>query len=218
MRINLLFSYYYLTKIIIIYIYTEKLFIINQIIKNNHKMYKFKLFGENRNIYFEKERFTMLNGIIKLFYTEVVKNKINNLPKEEYEINDQFKKIQNISYKIDSVVFAILKIFTAIFILLVCYKINVYFAIGAFFIEFAYIFYKKSFKTKAESEISTIKENINKSKESILKEKGKRDISFLLSILLIGLVTGFTWVLALCFFVVFAITIRDIYANFKNNL
>ncbi|MDY2736295.1 hypothetical protein [Intestinibacter sp.] len=160
----------------------------------------------------------MLNGIIKLFYTEVVKNKINNLPKEEYEINDQFKKIQNISYKIDSVVFAILKIFTAIFILLVCYKINVYFAIGAFFIEFAYIFYKKSFKTKAESEISTIKENINKSKESILKEKGKRDISFLLSILLIGLVTGFTWVLALCFFVVFAITIRDIYANFKNNL
>ena len=160
----------------------------------------------------------MLNGIIKLFYTEVVKNKINNLPKEEYEINDQFKKIQNISYKIDSVVFAILKIFTAIFILLFCYKINVYFAIGAFFIEFAYIFYKKSFKTKAESEISTIKENINKSKESILKEKGKRDISFLLSILLIGLVTGFTWVLALCFFVVFAITIRDIYANFKNNL
>ena len=129
MRINLLFSYYYLTKIIIIYIYTEKLFIINQIIKNNHKMYKFKLFGENRNIYFEKERFTMLNGIIKLFYTEVVKNKINNLPKEEYEINDQFKKIQNISYKIDSVVFAILKIFTAIFILLFCYKINVYFAI-----------------------------------------------------------------------------------------
>lgn len=53
----------------------------------------------------------MLNGIIKLFYTEVVKNKINNLPKDEYEINDQFKKIQNISCKIDSVIFTMLKIF-----------------------------------------------------------------------------------------------------------
>ncbi|MGM9534432.1 MAG: hypothetical protein ACI3VR_04235 [Intestinibacter sp.] len=160
----------------------------------------------------------MLNGIIKLFYTEVVKNKINNLPKDQYEINDQFKKIQNIFFKIDTIAFAILKIFTAIFILLICYKINVYFAICAFFIEFAYIFYQKSFKTKAEYEINTIKENINKNKEAILKEKGKRDISFLLSILLIGIFTGFTWVLALSFFVVFTITIRDIYVNFKNNV
>lgn len=160
----------------------------------------------------------MLNGIIKLFYTEVVKNKINNLPKDEYEINDQFKKIQNISCKIDSVIFTMLKIFIAVMILIVSYKINVYFAIGSFFIEFAYVLYKKSFRTRAKSDISTIKQTINKNKDTILKARGTRNISFLISILLIGLITGFTWVLSLSFFVILVVTARDIYVNFKNNV
>ena len=86
----------------------------------------------------------MLNGIIKLFYTEVVKNKINNLPKDEYEINDQFKKIQNISCKIDSVIFTMLKIFIAVMILIVSYKINVYFAIGSFLLNLLMYFTKKA--------------------------------------------------------------------------
>lgn len=34
----------------------------------------------------------MINGIMKLFYTEVVKSKISKLPNEQYEINSKFKK------------------------------------------------------------------------------------------------------------------------------
>ena len=39
----------------------------------------------------------MINGIIKLFYTEVVKTKMKNLPSEQYKIKDQFKKVQEVS-------------------------------------------------------------------------------------------------------------------------
>ena len=45
----------------------------------------------------------MINGIMKLFYTEVVKNKMSKLPNGQYEVNDQFKKVQGISIKIDKV-------------------------------------------------------------------------------------------------------------------
>lgn len=160
----------------------------------------------------------MLNGMIKLFYNEVVKNKMNSLPKESYEISDQFKKMQKISFKIDSVVFALFKVFIAVMIFIASYRVNIFFGIGVFFVEIAYVFYKKSFKVKAKSEINTIKENINKNKEAILKENGKRNISFLVSILLMGLITRFTWILILSFFLVFIITIRDIYINCKNKL
>ena len=34
----------------------------------------------------------MINGIMKLFYTEVVKNKMSKLPNGQYEVNDQFKR------------------------------------------------------------------------------------------------------------------------------
>ena len=53
----------------------------------------------------------MINGIMKLFYTEVVKNKMSKLPNGQYEVNDQFKKVQGISIKIDKVLFLVFKIF-----------------------------------------------------------------------------------------------------------
>ena len=158
----------------------------------------------------------MINGIIKLFYTEVVKTKMKNLPSEQYKINDQFKNVQEVSIKVDMIIFNILKLLAAIMILIISSKINVYFGIGMFFVEFAYVFYKKSLKTKVKSEIKNLKTNIYNCQQQFLKEKGKKDISFLISILLLGLITGFTWVVNLSFCLVFIITIRDIYVNYKS--
>ena len=102
----------------------------------------------------------MINGIMKLFYTEVVKSKISKLPNEQYEINSKFKKVQEISAKIDTILLYTLKILVAVAILLFSYKINIYFGIGMCLVEISYLFYKKSLKTKVEFEIENIKNNI----------------------------------------------------------
>lgn len=158
----------------------------------------------------------MINGIMKLFYTEVVKSKISKLPNEQYEINSKFKKVQEISAKIDTILLYGLKILIAVAILLVSYKINIYFAIGMFLVEISYLFYKKSLKTKVEFEIKNIKNNIQENQEQLLKEKGKKDISCLISILLLGLITHFNIVIIISFCLVFGMTIKDIYLNYKN--
>ena len=59
---------------------------------------------------------------MKLFYTEVVKSKISKLPNEQYEINSKFKKVQEISAKIDTILLYTLKILVAVAILLFSYK------------------------------------------------------------------------------------------------
>ena len=153
----------------------------------------------------------MINGIMKLFYTEVVKSKISKLPNEQYEINSKFKKVQEISAKIDTILLYTLKILVAVAILLFSYKINIYFGIGMCLVEISYLFYKKSLKTKVEFEIENIKNNIQ-----LLKEKGKKDISCLISILLLGLITHFNIVIIISFCLVFGMTIKDIYLNYKN--
>ena len=158
----------------------------------------------------------MINGIMKLFYTEVVKIKISKLPNEQYEINSKFKKVQEISAKIDTILLYTLKILVAVAILLFSYKINIYFGIGMCLVEISYLFYKKSMKTKVEFEIENIKNNIQENQEQLLKEKGKKDISCLISILLLGLITHFNIVIIISFCLVFGITIKDIYLNYKN--
>ena len=60
--------------------------------------------------------------------------------------------------------------------------------------------------------------NINTNGEQILKQKGKKDISFLISILLIGVITHFSWIIILSFCIVLGVTIRDIYLNYKNSI
>ena len=83
-------------------------------------------------------------------------------------------------------------------------------------VEISYLFYKKSLKTKVEFEIENIKNNIQENQEQLLKEKGKKDISCLISILLLGLITHFNIVIIISFCLVFGITIKDIYLNYKN--
>lgn len=106
----------------------------------------------------------------------------------------------------------------ALVVLFVASKINIYFGIGVFLTEIIYVLYKKSLKPKVVSEIENIKNNINTNGEQILKQKGKKDISFLISILLIGVITHFSWIIILSFCIVLGVTIRDIYLNYKNSI
>ena len=39
----------------------------------------------------------MINNIIKLFYSEVVKTKMSNMPNEDYELRDGCKKFRKIT-------------------------------------------------------------------------------------------------------------------------
>jgi len=45
----------------------------------------------------------MINGLIKLFYSEIVKTNMRNMNSNGYEVRDECKEIRNITLKIDSV-------------------------------------------------------------------------------------------------------------------
>ena len=47
----------------------------------------------------------MINNIIKLFYSEVVKTKMSNMPNKDYELRNGFKELHNVTLKIDSILF-----------------------------------------------------------------------------------------------------------------
>ena len=71
----------------------------------------------------------MINSIIKLFYSEVVKTKMSNMPNKNYELRNGCKKVRNVTLKIDSFLFKGLKIILALFILYLSFN-------GAFFFIF----------------------------------------------------------------------------------
>ena len=51
----------------------------------------------------------MINGIIKLFYSEVVKTNMKKMPIGEYSLKDEYKEIKNLTLKIDSLMIKIIK-------------------------------------------------------------------------------------------------------------
>ncbi len=91
----------------------------------------------------------MINGIMKLFYTEVVKNKMSKLPNGQYEVNDQFKRYKEFLSRLIKYFFLVFKILIALVVLFVASKINIYFGIGVFLTEIIYVLYKKSLKPKS---------------------------------------------------------------------
>ena len=44
----------------------------------------------------------MINGIIKLFYSEVVKTNMKKMPNGEYSLKDEYIEIKNLTLYIDS--------------------------------------------------------------------------------------------------------------------
>lgn len=157
----------------------------------------------------------MINGIIKLFYSEVVKTKIKNMQNNEYTFREEYEDIRNITLKVDSLFFKIIKFMVGILLLAISFEINIKFAIGVLLIEVAYLLYKFKLESQVLEAISDIKSNIEFPSIDIISDRGKSGINALIILLLIGLITNFNWSIVISFIVVFIFTIKDIYSNIK---
>ena len=157
----------------------------------------------------------MINGIIKLFYSEVVKTKIKNMQNNEYTFREEYEDIRNITLKVDSLFFKIIKFMVGILLLAISFEINIKFAIGVLLIEVAYLLYKFKLETQVLEAINDIKNNIELPSIDVISEREKSGINVLIIILLIGLITNFNWSIVISFIVVFIFTIKDIYSNIK---
>lgn len=157
----------------------------------------------------------MINGLIKLFYSEVVKSNIKKMPRGEYSLKDEYKEIKNLTFKIDNLVLKFIKIMLAFIILILSFEVNIILGIGIFLMEFLYIIYKKSLEDYVLNKIKYFKDNIKLPTLYMLSEKGKSGINILIIFLILGIITKFNWSIVLSFTVVFLFTIKDIYSNIK---
>lgn len=157
----------------------------------------------------------MINNIIKLFYSEVVKTKMSNMPNEDYELRDGCKKFRNITLKIDSYLFKGLKIILALFILYLSFHVKIYLGIGVLLVEGIYLVYKVSYEKQVKAAIENVKNNIETSADHLVNENGKRGINLLITLLIISVITGFNYFIGISFIIVFIYTARNIYECFK---
>ena len=157
----------------------------------------------------------MINGLIKLFYSEIVKTNIKKMPSGEYALKEQYKEIKNLTVKIDSLALKSIKLILCMIILILSFEINTILGIGVFLIEFLYIIYKRSLEKQILDKIENLKKNIEIPTLDILTEKGKSGINTLIILLMLGIITNFNWSIVLSFIVVFLFTIKDIYSNIK---
>ena len=102
----------------------------------------------------------MINGLIKLFYSEIVKTNIKKMPSGKYALKDNVKIIENVTVKIDSLALKSIKLILCMMILILSFEINTILGIGVFLIEFLYIIYKKSLEKQILDKIEILKKNI----------------------------------------------------------
>ena len=157
----------------------------------------------------------MINGLIKLFYSEIVKTNIKKMPSGKYALKDNVKIIENVTVKIDSLALKFIKLILCMMILILSFEINTILGIGVFLIEFLYIIYKRNLEKQILDKIENLKKNREIPTLDILTEKGKSGINTLIILLILGIITNFNWSIVLSFIVVFLFTIKDIYSNIK---
>ncbi|MDU2197509.1 MAG: hypothetical protein E7E21_03700 [Peptostreptococcaceae bacterium] len=159
----------------------------------------------------------MINGIIKLFYSEVVKAKMKNLPSpsSEYKLRDECKDIQNITLKIDSVFFKGLKLIFGVLILFLAFNIKFILGIEVFLLEITYVIYKRNLEVRIKDSLENIRNSIEITATNVLDEKGKSGINLLASLIIIGILTGFNYIIVISFLTVFLFTIKHICSNIK---
>lgn len=152
----------------------------------------------------------MINGLIKLFYSEVVKTKMKNLNSNGYEVREECKEIRDITLKIDSYLFKMVKVILGIAIVLLAYNIDKILAIGAVLIGIIYVIYKIKLEEEIKVYIKNIKSNIELSKIANIKENGRLGINALITLLLIGIFTNFNIFIICSFAIVFVFTLKNI--------
>jgi len=157
----------------------------------------------------------MINGIIKLFYSEIVKTKMKGMSSSDYTLRDECKEIRNITLKIDSMFLKFIKLMMAMVILILAFNINTILGVGTFLVEIAYIIYKIKLEKQVRETIENLKNNIELPKIDIVSERSKSGLNVLIMLLLIGLITEFNIPIIASFMLVFIFTIKDIYSNIK---
>jgi len=157
----------------------------------------------------------MINGMIKLFYSEIVKTKMKGMSSSDYTLRDECKEIRNITLKIDSMFLKFIKLMMAMVILILTFNISTILGVGTFLIEIAYITYKIKLEKQVRETIENLKNNIELPKINIVSERSKSGLNVLIMILLIGLITEFNISIVVSFMLVFIFTIKDIYSNIK---
>ncbi|WP_373598459.1 hypothetical protein [Paraclostridium bifermentans] len=159
----------------------------------------------------------MINGIIKLFYSEVVKSNMKNMPNEEYSIREEFKEVSNIATKVDEIFIIIFKIIISLSIVFISLSINLLLGIGVILTLIVYNLYKlyieNEIKDQFKEGVGYLKNNLEKSKRSIATDGIKQKINALITLLLIGIFSKFNYIIVGCFILVFMFTIKDIYSN-----
>ncbi len=157
----------------------------------------------------------MINGIIKLFYSEIVKTKMKGMSSSDYTLRDECKEIRNITLKIDSMFLKFIKLMVAMVILILAFNINTILGVGTFLLEIAYITYKIKLEKQVRETIGNLKKNIELPKINSVSERSKSGLNVLIMLLLIGLITEFNIPIIASFMLVFIFTIKDIYSNIK---
>ncbi|MBS5788600.1 MAG: hypothetical protein KIC98_11880 [Clostridioides difficile] len=152
----------------------------------------------------------MINGLIKLFYSEIVKTNMRNMNSNGYEVRDECKEIRNITLKIDSVFFKAIKFGLGVLIFLLTYSINKMLAIGVVLVGILYTIYKVKLEVEIKEYIANIKNNIEVSKIANIKERGRLGINALITLLVIGFLAGFNIFIVCSFVVVFMFTLKNI--------
>lgn len=159
----------------------------------------------------------MINGIIKLFYSELVKSKMKSMPNKEYSLKEEYKVISNVFNKIDNIFSNIFKILFSLIIVLIALNINTIFGVGTGIVLTTYTIYKlyigSRLENKFKNSMESIKNNIEETSKSEIVLNIKPKIYSLISLLLIGLFSGFNSIIIICFAIVFIFTIKDIYSN-----
>lgn len=158
----------------------------------------------------------MINGIIKLFYSEIVKSKMKKLPQANYEIREELQGIKTITTKLDNILLNTLKFIFGIFILLIGFNIKFIIGLEVLLVEILYIFYKKKLAHKVKNNIDTIKSSMQ-SKENLIDETGKKCINIMISLIIMNILIGHSIPIILSFIVVFLFTIKHICSNIKEN-
>ena len=81
----------------------------------------------------------MINGLIKLFYSEIVKTKMKSMNSNGYDVRDEYKGIRDITLKIDSVFYKMLKLALGCIVVLLAYSINKILSVGVVLVGIIYI-------------------------------------------------------------------------------
>jgi hypothetical protein len=159
----------------------------------------------------------VINGIIKLFYSEVVKSKMKNMPNKDYYLRDEFKDISNISMKIDNFFIIAFKIILIMAVVFITLSINIILGIGSILVLLVYGLYKiyveNQIKDQVKEGIGYIRNNIEQGGQNIVTGSIKQKINALISLLLIGIFSDFNFIIIGCFILVFMFTMKDIYSN-----